>query len=229
MDYNKRNYNCNILYTSKYYTMCYLTIFFPQSVCVNHKAQMTKTLRISQSRSTSAIPKDDSDTNIMEYANNYDHVSFSWGKSLPCNVPLRCATKHEQRKFSFPWLVLSNEMRPTTPKHFNVSFLIVYYFLRLFLTDSSVSVVTMLLAGRSRNRDSIPRPALQSTRPTLLLFKQNFIEHCTLKQGFTYIPWQPQCSLVNKAISVALLYNTQTRRYNHKNSKQNPEGRGKKI
>ena len=87
----------------------------------------------------------------------------------------------------------------------------------------------MLLAGRSRNRDSIPKPALQSTRPPLFfLFTQNFIEHCTLKQGLTYILCQPQCSVVNTATSVTLLYNTQTHRYNHKNTKQNPAGRERK-
>ena len=96
-------------------------------------------------------------------------------------------------------------MRPTIVKTFQRFLFNCIFFLRLFLADSSVSVVTMLLAGRSRNRGSIPRPALQSTRPQIFLFIQNFTEHCTLKQGLTYIPCQPQCSLVNTATNVTLL------------------------
>jgi hypothetical protein len=45
---------------------------------------------------------------------------------------------------------LTKCMSPTTLKHFNAFILIAYYFLRLFLTDSSVSVVTICIkASRS--------------------------------------------------------------------------------
>lgn len=108
MDYNKLSFNCNISYTFKHYTVCHL-IHFSHNVYVNHKAQTTKTLCINLSRSTSAIPKEDLDTNLIKYVKNYAHVSFSWEKSLLFNVPLLSATNHEQGKFSLPRLVMSNE------------------------------------------------------------------------------------------------------------------------
>jgi len=45
-----------------------------------------------------------------------------------------------------------------------------------------------------------------------------------IETRLTYIYCQPQCSLVNTVTSLTWLYNTQTHRYNHKYTKQNPTG-----
>jgi hypothetical protein len=62
-----------------------------------------------------------------------------------------------------------------------------------------------------------------------VLFTQNGIELCTLKQCLTYIHCQGQCSLVNTVTSLTTLYNIQTHRYNHNYTKQNPMGKEKQT
>jgi len=85
-----------------------------------------------------------------------------------------------------------------------------------------------------QSQKSDPRPHRPTFKPHFDIIRSffvhiKFIEQSTMKQGLTYIHCQPQCSLVNTATSMTMLYNTQTHRYNQKYTKQTPTVKKKNL